>query len=49
VHQLDGDVVVDPLGAVQGGGCRSGDGCLAVRPQPFRSDALLKRWLGLLQ
>ncbi len=39
VDQLDGDVVLDPLGAVQGGGRRSGDRRFAARPQPRRSDA----------
>ena len=45
VYQLDWNIVIDPLGAVQRGGCVTSDGAPPVRPQPSRGDTLLKGWL----
>jgi hypothetical protein len=48
MYQLDWDVVVDPLCAMQRGGSGSGDGPLSVGPQPRGGNTLLQRWLCLL-
>jgi hypothetical protein len=49
VYQLDGNIVIDPLGAVQCGGCVSSDGAPSVRPQPRRANTLPQGWLCLFR
>jgi hypothetical protein len=45
MYELDWNVVIDPLRAVQRGGCVSSDGRASVRPQPSRGDTLTQGWL----
>ena len=49
MYELDWNVVIDPLRAVQCGGCVSGDGAPSVRPQPSRGDTLTQRRLYLFR
>jgi hypothetical protein len=49
MYELDWNVVIDPLRAVQRGGCVSSDGAPPVRPQPSRGDTLTQGWLWLFR
>jgi hypothetical protein len=49
MYQLDWDIVIDPLGAVQGRGCVSSDDAPTVRPQPRRGNTLPQGWLCLFR
>src|ERR1700722_13563092 len=49
MYELDWNVVIDPLRAVQCGGCVSSDRAPPVRPQPRRGNTLPQGWLCLFR
>ena len=49
VYELDWNIVIDPLGAVQRGGGVSSDGAPPVRPQPRGGNTLPQGWLCLFR